>query len=81
MGWGGSGFQTLVINIVFVYFFILVALRKFKVNDEVSTSFKIEKIELPLTVPHPRADLLLQMPHPGVDKVVKCLGGDARGWN
>ena len=23
-------------------------------------------------MPHPRADLLLQMPHPGEDKVVKC---------
>ena len=35
-------------------------------------SFKIEKIKLPLTMPHPGADLLPQMPHPGEAKVVKC---------
>ena len=27
---------------------------------------------MPLTMPHPRADLLQQMPHPGEDKVLKC---------
>ena len=63
---------------------ILGALRKFKINNEACTSFKIEKIKLPLTMPHPRADLLSQMPHPGEDKVVKCpknAWGDACGWN
>ena len=52
--------------------FVLGALRKFKRNNEACTSFKIEKIKLPLTMPHPRADLVLQMPHAGVEKVVKC---------
>ena len=52
--------------------FILEALRKFKINNEACTIFKIEKIKLLLTMPHPRADLLRQMPHPGVDKTVKC---------
>ena len=72
--------------------FILGALRKFKINNKACTSFKIEKIKLPLTMPHRWADLLPQMLHPGKDKVVKCLanaqgggwgwgGGDARGWN
>ena len=51
---------------------ILGALRKFKINNEACTSFEIEKIKLPLTMPYPRADLLQQMPHPGKDKVVKC---------
>ena len=37
-------------------------------------SLKIEKIKLPLTIPHPWAGLLQQMPHPGEDKVVKCPG-------
>ena len=47
--------------------FILGALRKFKINNEACTSFKIEKIKLPLTMPDPTpgADLLPQMPHPG----------------
>ena len=55
------------------------------------TSFKIEKIKLPLTMPHPRADLLPQMPHPREDKVVKFPtnaegvggggGGHARSCN
>ena len=55
--------------------FILGALRKLKKkkNNLACTSFKIEKIKLSLTMPHPRADLLPQMPHPGEDKVVKCL--------
>ena len=67
--------------------FILGALRKFKINNKACTSFKIEKIKLPLTMPHPRVDLLQQMPHPGEDKVVICPsnaqggGGNARGWN
>ena len=70
--------------------FILGALRKFKINNLACTSFKIEKIKLPLTMPHPLADLLPQMPHPGEDKVVKCPtnsrgggggGGVARAWN
>ena len=38
--------------------FILGALKKFKINNEACTSFKIEKIKLPLTMPHLRADLL-----------------------
>ena len=46
-------------------------LRKFKINNEACTSFKIEKIKLPLMV-LPRANLLPQMPQPGEDKVVKC---------
>ena len=50
--------------------FILGARRKFKINNEACTSFKIEKIKLPLTMSHPRADLLPQMPHPGEDKAV-----------
>ena len=61
------------------------ALRKFEINNEACTSFKIEKIKLPLTMTHPRADLLRQMPHPREDKVVKCptnaRWGEARGWN
>ena len=52
--------------------FILGAIRKFKINNEACTSFKIEKRKLLLTMPQPRADLLPQMPHPGEDKVVKC---------
>ena len=55
------------------------ALRKFKINNEACTSFKIEKIKLPLTMPHARADLLPQMPHPGKDKVVKCPTNAAGG--
>ena len=43
-----------------------------------------KKIKLPLTMPHPRADLLPQMPHPGEDKVVKCptnaRGEHPRSW-
>ena len=58
--------------------FILGALRKFKINNEACTSFKIQKIKLALTMPHPRADLLPQMPHPREDKVVKCMT-NARG--
>ena len=49
------------------------------------SKFKIEKIKLPLTMPHPQADLLLQTPHHGEDKIVKCpinaQGVDARSWN
>ena len=45
---------------------------KFKINNKACTSFKIEKIKLPLTMPHPQADRLPPMPHPGEDKVVKC---------
>ena len=56
---------------------MLTALRKFKIN-EACTSFKIEKIKFPLTMPHCLADLSPQMPHPGEDKVVKCLT-NARG--
>ena len=55
--------------------FILVALRKFKLNNEACTCFKIEKIRLPLTMPHSRADLLRQMLHSGEDKDVECPGG------
>ena len=50
--------------------------------NEACTSFKIEKIKLRLTIPHPRADLLPQMPHPEEDKVVKCprnTGGGGGG--
>ena len=42
-------------------------------------SIKIEKIKLPLAMPHPLADLLLQMFHPGEDKVVKCPTNTSRG--
>ena len=68
------------------HIFILGALRKFELNNEARTSFKIEKIKLPLTMPHPRADLLPRMPHPGEDKVVKCPknawgGGGMRASN
>ena len=45
--------------------FILGALRKFKINNKAFTSFQIENIKLPLTMPNPQADLLPQMPHPG----------------
>ena len=55
-----------------VYQLLSGALRKFKINNEACTSFKIEKMKLPLTMPHPRADLLPQMPYPGEDKDVKC---------
>ena len=51
--------------------FILEALRKFKINNEACTSFKIKKIKLLLTMTHPRGGLQ-QMPHNGEDKVVKC---------
>ena len=70
--------------------FILEALGKFEINNKACTSFKIEKVELLLTMPHPRADLLWQIPHPGVDKAVKCPtnargggggGGDAHAWD
>ena len=66
--------------------FILGALREFKINNEACTCFKIEKIKLPLTMPHPRADLLWQMPHPGEDKVVQCrqmprCGGRGKGMH
>ena len=50
----------------------LIADEIFHVGLGACTSFKIKKIKLPLTMPLPRADLLLQMPHPGEGKVVKC---------
>ena len=65
-------FSIKVYHSVVFKIFILGALRKFKINNNACTSFKIENIKLPLTIPHPRADLLPQMPHPGEDKVVKC---------
>ena len=65
------GFSNAVYQLSF-NIFILEALRKFKINNEACTSFKIENIKLHLTMPHPRADLLRQMPHPGEDKAVKC---------
>ena len=43
-----------------------------KRNKEACTSFKIELKKLPLTMPHPWANLLPQMPHRGEDKVAKC---------
>ena len=46
--------------------------RRLKIFENFLSAFKIEKIKLPLTMPHPQADLLPQMPHPGEDKVVKC---------
>ena len=86
----GIGFSSAVYQLSFSIV-ILEALRKFKINNEACTSFKIEKIKLPLTMPLPRADLLRQRSHIGEDKVVKCPkmpgrrggggGGDARGWN
>ena len=72
---------------LFFFFFCIGSSQKFKIRNEAFTSFKIEKIKLPLTMRHPRADLLPQMPHPGEDKVVKCPtnaregGEDARSWN
>ena len=69
----GIRFSNAVYQLSFNFFvFIFRTLRKFKINNKACTSFKIEKIKLPLTMPHPRADLLLQMHHPGEDKVVKC---------
>ena len=65
-GWG-LGSQTRLINI-----FILEVLRKFKINNEECTSFKIERIKLLLTMPHRRDELLRQIPHPGEDNAVKC---------
>ena len=70
LGWG-SGSQTQFTNLNSLNIFILGAFRKFKINNKACTSFEIEKIKLPLTMPHPRADLLPQMPHPGEEKVVK----------
>ena len=67
----GIWFSNVVYQLSF-NIFILEALRKFKINNEAGTSFKIEMIKLLLTMPHPRADLLRQMAHPGEDKVVKC---------
>ena len=79
MGVGvGIQFSNAVYQLSF-NIFILGELRKFKINNEACISFKIKKIKLPLTMPHPWADLLLQMPHPGEDKVVKCPT-NARGW-
>ena len=82
MGVGvGIRFSNVVYQLSF-NIFILGALRKFKINNKACTSFKIDKIKLPLTMPHPRADLLSQE-----DKGVQCLtnagggGGHARSWN
>ena len=90
-GWGGGGgvgiqFSNPVYQLSF-NIFILGALTKFNISNKACMSLKKKYIKLPLTMPHPWADLLRQMPHPGEDTVVKCPanarggGGNVRGGN
>ena len=57
-GWGwGSGSQP---GLSFSFtIFILRALRKFKINNEACTSFKIEKIKLPQEIVRAPDNLLI----------------------
>ena len=78
MGVGvGIRFSNTVYQLSF-NIFILGALRKFKLNNKACTSFKIEKIKLPLTMPHPRGGKSCKMP----DKCPGGWGGEhAHSWN
>ena len=67
----GIGFSNAVYQLSF-NIFILEALRKFKINNETCTSFRIEKIKYAFDDAHSRADLLQQMPHSRDIKAVKC---------
>ena len=42
------------------------------VGVEPYATFKVQKTELLLTMPHPRVDLVWQMPHRGEGEVKKC---------
>ena len=66
----GNWFSNTVYQLRF-NIFTLGTRRKFKINNDACTPFKIDKTKLPLTMPQPRANLLPQMLHPGEDKVVK----------